>query len=686
MAYLYDGKDLDKLSKEEVKDIYLNQMSPTEQQRFEQYDPNETPLFFDYENATKSTFNSTEPYEYLSNIDSEFTRTTEYNKMKEKADEVGYGIRNFEAAYKSYMQEIEGPQPQTSQDHEVEMIQSTTDFNFNGEAIHLKTSWRANSNGVYRYDERHELIVACSHPIFISNVLVDKDNAQESVVLQFKRRKSWNSVTVPKSTIASPNSIVRLADFGVAVTSNTAKGLIDYLAELEALNENEIKTELATSSLGWTKEGEFLPYTQEIKYNGQIELSDLYKSIGTKGDFNTWKKLVKDPANKAPEIRIALGGAVASITLQKLNIQPFFVHIHSPHAGSGKTTTLMLAASLYGNPELGQYVQSFNSTVVAMEYSAALLNSFPLFLDELQLSNKYRGQTTFNVYYLAQGQGKSRGRKDGGIREVTSWQNTTITTGETPIVKDTDGQGAAARVIQVKLDEKLFTRKEGLELATKLKENYGFAGEILINYFIKDGFDEIRQLFEDYADLLETYQDIQDKQINAGAIVLAAYETLNKVVFNNSLKELKAKDVKKYLSTKRDSAPDLSAFSDTLGWIASNHTKFTDKDSNEVYGKANIDYIYVLKRSLSDFLKSEGYDPNATYSAWADRGFIETFESGSGDDKVVRTDKVVRIGNFNARALIIKRDAVDEAAEMDEQHDKDMEVNHDENGLPFFFK
>ena len=63
---------------------------------------------------------------------------------------------------------------------------------------------------------------------------------------------------------------------------------------------------------------------------------------------------------------------------------PFFVHLWGG-TEVGKTVGLMLAASVWANPEVGRYIHTFNSTAVGREKSAAFVNSLPLILDELQI-------------------------------------------------------------------------------------------------------------------------------------------------------------------------------------------------------------------------------------------------------------------------------------------------------------
>ena len=51
---------------------------------------------------------------------------------------------------------------------------------------------------------------------------------------------------------------------------------------------------------------------------------------------------------------------------------------------------LMLAASVWANPEMGKYIHTFNSTAVAQELSASFVNSLPLIFNHLAKMRRVR--------------------------------------------------------------------------------------------------------------------------------------------------------------------------------------------------------------------------------------------------------------------------------------------------------
>jgi uncharacterized protein (DUF927 family) len=110
---------------------------------------------------------------------------------------------------------------------------------------------------------------------------------------------------------------------------------------------------------------------------------------------------------------------------------------------------LMLAASVWGDPALGSYTQTFNATQVGQERTAAFLNHLPLCIDELQLTKDSKGRSSFDVYQLAQGVGRARGKRNGGIELTPTWSCCILTTGESPLTSVSSGAGAVNRVIDI---------------------------------------------------------------------------------------------------------------------------------------------------------------------------------------------------------------------------------------------
>ena len=159
-------------------------------------------------------------------------------------------------------------------------------------------------------------------------------------------------------------------------------------------------------------------------FDGDAAYSNIFRAIKeSKGNFEEWLKVAKKCRRESLVARIIISASFASVLVRFVGALPFFVHLWSCESGTGKTVALMVAASVWGNPEPGTYIQSFNSTSVGHEKMAAFLNNIPMCIDELQLSKDHHGNSRFDVYQLAQGVGRTRGNKTGGVDRTPTWSN-----------------------------------------------------------------------------------------------------------------------------------------------------------------------------------------------------------------------------------------------------------------------
>lgn len=197
-------------------------------------------------------------------------------------------------------------------------------------------------------------------------------------------------------------------------------------------------------------------------FDGDANYSTIYKAISQKGSFEKWLNTAVKCRSDSITAQIMLAASFASVLISKIGGLCFFVHLWGVESGTGKTVALMLAASVWGNPAIGQYVQTFNATQVGHEKTAAFLNNIPMCIDELQLSKDSRGRSKFDVYQLSQGVGRTRGTKTGGIDKPPTWLLCILTTGESPLTADNSGAGAINRVIDIECKAKDAVVKDGI--------------------------------------------------------------------------------------------------------------------------------------------------------------------------------------------------------------------------------
>ncbi len=182
----------------------------------------------------------------------------------------------------------------------------------------------------------------------------------------------------------------------VAVTSENAKYLVRYLADVENFNMDllpEVGVYLqAGVACERTPSKEFVPYYSNIVFDGDVRFRNVYGDIRQCGNEKKWYAFVKKVrAEGRIEPRIMMAASFASVIIKMCNALPFFVHLHGQSEG-GKTLCLMLAASIWGNPSMeSAFTGDFLSTQTAIEVRADMLNHLPYIMDDTaQVMEKYK--------------------------------------------------------------------------------------------------------------------------------------------------------------------------------------------------------------------------------------------------------------------------------------------------------
>lgn len=551
---------------------------------------------------------TTAPFEFLYSLrDNKFEQKRALSIMSSQAREVG--VRNLATMFKAYLETVSGT--------------SSPGFNrtdFTGQEMELDCgSWNASDTGIYGTDKLGFEVVACYHPIMPVQRLINVDTREHKIQLAYRLSRRWDTVIVDRNVISDSRSIIGLSRYGIMVNSETGKALVRYLADVEQLNYDFIPEVASVGRLGWIEGYGFSPYEEELVFDGEETYRTRFESIQEHGSREAWLNCVRavrsgrTPGNVIA--RIVLAASFASVLVGPCHCLPFFVHLWGG-SETGKSLSLVLAASVWANPEIGVYIQTFNATEVGKELGAAFCNSLPLIIDELQLVKDNRKDFDRMIYQLSEGVGRARGRKQGGLQKTPTWRNCVITTGEFPIISANSGEGAVNRTIEVDChDTKLFD--EPKKVATTLYSNYGFAGREFVEHLMEDGVVErVQVLQEAMQDTLKT-GDTMDKQTASAALILAADRLSEEWIFQDGVL-LHPEDISKYLVSKESVNQNSRALQYLYDFININQGRFSiDADrQGEVWGDLDDDYAYIIRSKFDQILAEEGYNASA-FLGWA---------------------------------------------------------------------
>lgn len=597
-----------------------------------------------------------EPYKWLVGYaGNQFLFTQLKGEMAECAKQAG--IKNFTALFKAYCDSMKAQSTGNNP-----LVQSSTQFGYeiNDTSFELDCgNYICTESGVSIDSPFGGLITVCSHPIMPIKRLVDIDSNEVKIEIAFKRGMNahWATAIFDKSTLANSRAITALAGYGIAVTSESAKELVKYLDHMESANFDALPVENTTDHLGWVKDYGFAPYIENIVYDSAGRFDKEFRSVNTVGSYDKWLKLAKQVrAGGSIPARIMLAASFASVLVSKLDALPFIVHLWGNVSGIGKSVALMLAASVWANPDIGNgYVKQMNATAVGMEQSAAFCCNLPLCLDELQLIQDKKNFDQM-VYMLCEGATKTRGSRNGGLQKGGTWKNCIITTGEMPITSSSSKAGAVNRVIEVECTKPTF--ENAVEASRIMKANYGWAGKEFVQRLQNDS--DAMEVMRDVQE--QFYEELQgkttDKQTLSASVLLTADYLANLYIFDDG-KTLTVDDIAPYLVSKEAANTNKKAYDFLCEWIVQNTNKFRPSKDDEsyigecwgcfeedVYGNPHT--CCIIKSRFDDALTNNGFNP-ASFLSWA------------GAEKMIRVDgghntKLKRImkGSAPVRCVFLK--------------------------------
>lgn len=552
--------------------------------------------------------NTSEPYEFLYQYrENKFMLKQLLQKMKIQAGEVG--VKCFVALFDAYCL--------SQAKQQGVCLENSTQFD--GQELELFSGeYIADDFGVAVQDKYGFENVICRHPIMPVRRLVNVDSGEERLQIAYRKGRMWRSLIAEKSTIASSNKILDLASNGVLVTSENAKALSKYLLEIEDLNYDTIPEQKSVSRLGWVGDG-FSPYVEDLVFDGENNFKHIFNSVRSHGDREKWIEAMSELRAEKGVARIALASSFASVLLQPCGLLSFFTHFWGG-TEVGKSVLLLVAASVWASPEFGEYVTTFNSTLVGQEMTAAFLNSLPGCIDELQIQSS-QGIKDFDkiIYQLAEGVGKTRGSKSGGLLKVNTWRNCFITNGEHPISNANSGGGAVNRIIEVEVTEKI--HNDLPKLCGIIKANYGFAGREFVEYLQTDGaIERVSQIQKKYyKELLKS--DSTEKQAGSASAILTADFIATELIFKDG-NNLTVDDLSVIMTKKDDVCVNSRAYEYIQELIGRNPNKFRANDfgdyPGELWGKIETNEVYIIKSVFDREMSLAGFNSTA-FLSWAKR-------------------------------------------------------------------
>lgn len=510
-------------------------------------------------------------------------------------------------------------------------------------------NWIADQNGVRILTMFGEKL-ACYHPILPIERLYNIETKTEKITLAYYRDNAWKEITVDKGLIASSNKIVKLADYGIAVTSETAKSLVQYLCDIE--NMNQIPLKHSTSKFGWHGK-DFIPFDKSVVFDDESRFKELTESLVARGSYDIWLELVrKIRANKKHyEPQLYLAASFASVLLKPLNMLPFIVNLWGS-TGKGKTVAMMLAASVWANPSENKYITDSYATQNAFEIRLDILNHLPLMMDDLsKVRDKLNDNFTDLIYLLCSGKGKDRSNVDLGLNKVKTWQCTILSNMERPLATETMKGGAINRILDFEMEDG-YIFENGNGVVEVLKDNYGFAGPVFVD-LIKDLPYEVlqreRKKFEALIkeEAKKQGSEKEEKQILPLSVLLMADKMATDLIFDDGI-YLDIPTMVRQLKDINEVSEGQRAYDTLIDYMNMYQGRFAEDNSfkPESWGVIKDGYLHIIPSIMRKIARDENFSVKA-FCSWAKAKDILKTTSG-------KNQNVTKMNGSSIRCYSIK--------------------------------
>jgi putative DNA primase/helicase len=355
----------------------------------------------------------------------------------------------------------------------------------------------------------------CS-PLYIIATISDGQYQHQSdfgLRLKFMNiHKTWTEWSMPMEMLAEPTELKKiLFRHGVEIDPHNGAQLQKYL-----LSEHPDKRLICVGRVGWADKGNtFVLPDKAYGFGSGLytfqSFVDYHMEYACAGTLDKWKNGVASFASGNPVGMVFLSAAFAGPLLKLCGAEGGGLHGHSGST-QAKTTLLIAAASVWGNPAPAKHVRSWKTTANGLEGITQLFNDSLLALDEIgQADPREVGAV---AYMISNETGKQRANTSGGARPTASWQVFLLSTGEHSIataIKESGQKvkaGQEVRIVDLPVERKFGVFDDlhghadiaGISAAIRqaAAANHGVAGRIFLERLTKDLGRDFRKDYADY--------------------------------------------------------------------------------------------------------------------------------------------------------------------------------------------
>lgn len=373
-----------------------------------------------------------------------------------------------------------------------------------------KPFFRGANGGVYKRVNTEEGFVdqlLHHHDFYIVKRVRDPEYGESVITRLHLPHDGVREFTLPLAAVASKDEFKRiLATNGIVLMK--PDDMMGYVTAW--VNELQMKTvaEEARRQFGWTKDMESFvvgdrEYFADRDVHNPVSAAtrDLYPHLAKKGTLEGWKEAMEfynRPGFEAYQFMVGIG--FGSILMEMTPINGVQYHFHSKDSGLGKTTAMIAMMSVWGDGE--KLLAKQNDTRNSKMNRAEVLKNLPLALDEL--TNGAPSDCSDTAYEISSGQQRNRLSSRGNVERYRGipWKLIVPSTGNTGLIERISlykmlPRAEAMRIYEHRATKIIFkTKAETDEFSRMLKDHYGHAGPIFVQYVLRNK-KKVRRMLEE---------------------------------------------------------------------------------------------------------------------------------------------------------------------------------------------
>jgi hypothetical protein len=357
----------------------------------------------------------------------------------------------------------------------------------------------AKNGGVYTQIEEEEPKLVYEHNLYLDKRMIDPIDGEVAVIKHRLPLDGEKGLVISAQDVLSGEEAKKtLARNGVIGGKKQMAEIINYIIRSFKHLQMTKKAEIMRSQFGWAdNDTKFILGKQEL--DGETirfsppssRVKELIDFVESKGSLEAWKKIAAIYGERDMHVQ-AFGffTGFGAPLFKFLNYKGGIINLVNNTSGTGKTTSLRMAQSVWGDPN--GLVMIPKDTLATKIHRMGILNNMSVAMDEVTaMKGEQFSDLAFSIT-----QGRGAGRMKASSNEerenFTKWATIAVTTSNSSMVdklraikKTPDGE--LMRFLEFDVPpEKMPKAYAQAMFDDALSENYGLAGPIYMQHVVKN--------------------------------------------------------------------------------------------------------------------------------------------------------------------------------------------------------